>query len=421
MNFAPNIEFAQSLDISDPLRPFRDRFHIPQHHGADAIYLCGNSLGLQPKITRGYIEEELHDWETMGVEGHLNARHPWMPYHEFVADQTARLVGAKSSEVVNMNGLTVNLHLLLVSFYRPTKDRFKIVIESNAFPSDRYAVESHIAFHGFDPKTSLVEIRPRVLESKIRTEDIEEYLSREGESVALVLFGGVNYYTGQAFEMQRITDAGHAKGCVVGFDLAHGAGNLHLQLHDWNVDFAAWCGYKYLNGGPGAIAGCFVLERHANADFPRFAGWWGHDKKSRFLMPPEFHVLPGAEGWQLSNPPIFQLAALRASMDIFDEVGMPALRKKSEQLTAFMEFCIHELSQNSPMRGAIEIITPSDPAQRGCQLSLRVHKHGKPLHQKLSAAGVVSDWREPDVIRVAPVPLYNSFADVFRFAEILCS
>lgn len=420
MDFEPTRAFAQQLDARDPLASFRERFHIPKRKsGEDVIYLCGNSLGLQPKSAREYVEDEMRDWETLGVEGHVQARHPWMPYHEFLADATARLVGAKPTEVVNMNGLTSNLHLLMVSFYRPTATRHKIVIEKNAFPSDRYAVVSQIEYHGRTAETSLVEIRPRPLESVIRTEDIEEYLTREGESVALVLIGGVNYYTGQAFDMERITRAGHAQGCVVGFDLAHGAGNLHLQLHDWNVDFAAWCGYKYLNGGPGAIAGAFVHERHATEDLPRFAGWWGHDKKSRFLMQPDFVPIPGAEGWQLSNPPILQMATMRASMDIFDEAGMAALRAKSEQLTGFMEYCITHAAKDSAHRTNIEIITPSDPKQRGCQLSLRAHKDGKRLYEKLTASGVICDWREPDVIRVAAAPLYNTFTDAFRFAEIL--
>ncbi len=420
MTIEPTQEFARRADAADPLASFRERFHIPKRKdGADVIYLCGNSLGLQPKSTRTYIEQELHDWETLGVEGHVHAQRPWMPYHEFLADSTARIVGATPREVVNMNGLTVNLHLLMVSFYRPTRDRFKIVIEANAFPSDRYAVVSQIAYHGFDPETALVELRPRALESAIRTEDIEDYLAREGASVALVLFSGVNYYSGQAFDMPRITRAAQAAGTVAGFDLAHAAGNLELHLHEWNVDFAAWCGYKYLNGGPGAIAGAFVHERHAEEHLPRFAGWWGHDKKSRFLMPPEFVPIAGAEAWQLSNPPILAMAAMRASADIFDEAGMQALRQKSVALTRFMEACIADHAQRSAQRGKIEIITPSDAAQRGCQLSLRTHTGGKRIHERLTAAGVICDWREPDVIRVAPVPLYNTFEDVWRFAEVL--
>jgi kynureninase len=322
-------------------------------------------------------------------------------------------VGAKPIEVVVMNSLTVNLHLMMVSFYRPTPSRHKIVIEANAFPSDQYAVQSQIKFHGFDVKTSLIELQPRPGETTLRTEDIEALIENDGESIALIMLGGINYYTGQAFEMERIARAGHQKGCVVGFNLAHAAGNLVLNLHDWGVDFAVWCSYKYLNAGPGAIAGCFVHEKHARRlDLPRFAGWWGHNKTTRFIMPPEFDPISGAEGWQLSNPPILQLAALRASMDIFDEAGMKNLRAKSERLTGCLEFLLNQNPDDN-----ISIITPKDPSQRGCQLSIRITKHGKALHEKLKAAGIVCDWREPDVIRVAPVPLYNTFVDVFNFFE----
>lgn len=403
------------MDETDPLREFRENFLIPKYAGRDAVYFTGNSLGLQPKFARKYIEEVLDDWELLGVEGHLHARHPWLPYHEFVTESLARLVGAKPIEVVAMNSLTVNLHLLMVSFYRPTADRYKIAIEKGAFPSDQYAVESQLRFHGLEKATGSIELAPREGESCLRTEDILETIDREGDSIALILLGGVNYYTGQAFDMRTITEAGHRKGCVVGFDLAHAAGNLELQLHDWNVDLAAWCSYKYLNAGPGGIAGAFVHERHARSfDLPRFAGWWGHDKETRFLMGPEFVPLAGAEGWQLSNPPIFQLAALRASLEIFDEATMPALREKSVKLTGYLE---HSLRQIDTDR--IEIITPSDPEQRGCQLSIRVRNADKSLFEAITARGVFADWREPDVIRVAPVPLYNTFEDVSRFCEIL--
>ncbi len=404
---------AAEMDAGDPLRFFRDRFHFPE--GSDPIYFTGNSLGLMPKKAREYVDQELDDWSRLAVEGHIHAKNPWLPYHEFLTEPMARVVGALPSETVVMNALTVNLHLLLVSFYRPTTERHKIVIERGAFPSDHYAVESQIRFHGFDPAASLVELTPREGESNLRTDDIVAAIERDGPSIALVLLGGVNYYTGQAFEMETITEAGHKVGAVVGFDLAHAAGNLELRMHDWNVDFACWCSYKYLNGGPGAVGGVFVHERHATSfDLPRFAGWWGNNKQTRFLMGPNFECLPGAEGWQLSNPPILQMAALRASLEIFEEAGMPALRKKSERLTGYLESLINEI-QGAP----IEIITPQDPAQRGCQLSIRVKDPKSGLLDKLATRGVFADWREPDVIRVAPTPLYNSFSDVHRFAEIL--
>lgn len=415
LNFKTSKSFALEMDAQDPLAKYRERFHIPKTKtGGDCIYLCGNSLGLQPKAVRAYVEQELKDWEVLGVEGHLHARHPWMPYHEFLAAQTARLVGAKPLEVVVMNSLTVNLHLLMVSFYRPTPQRHKIVLEANAFPSDQYAVQSQIKFHGFDPKTSLVELQPRNGEANLRTDDIEAFIAKEGNSIALIMLGGVNYATGQAFEMERITTAGHAKGCFVGFDLAHAVGNLLLQLHDWNIDFAAWCSYKYLNAGPGSLAGCFVHERHANKpELPRFAGWWGHNKKTRFQMRPDFDVIPGAEGWQLSNPPILQLAALRAAMDIFDEVGMEKIRAKSILLTGYLEF----LLQQDPNPNFF-IITPQEPEQRGAQLSIRLRRDDHTICDRLAAQGVICDWREPDILRVAPASLYNSFFEVYQFVEI---
>lgn len=416
MSYQATQSFAASLDADDPFAKYRERFHIPKDRsGNDCIYLCGNSLGLQPKSARAYIEQELRDWETLGVEGHIKAKHPWMPYHELLTEQTGRLVGAKPIEVVVMNSLTVNLHLMMVSFYRPTLTRYKIVIEASAFPSDQYAVKSQLQFHNFDPANALIELQPRQGETNIRTKDIEAVIAERGDEIALIMLGGVNYYTGQAFDFARITQAGHAKGCVVGFDLAHAAGNLVLKLHEWDVDFAVWCSYKYLNAGPGGIAGCFVHERHALAfDLPRFTGWWGHDKETRFQMAPHFKAITGAEGWQLSNPPIFQLAALRASMDIFDEVGMEKLRAKSERLTGYLEFLVDHLPENG-----LSIITPRRAEERGAQLSLRVEKNGKALFDRISARSVVCDWREPDVIRVAPAPLYNSFVDVYRFVEIL--
>lgn len=414
-NYKNTAEFADAMDAADPLGHFRGRFYVPRREdGSEAVYFTGNSLGLQPRTAREYIEQELDDWARLGVEGHLHARHPWLPYHEFVTEQMARVVGAKPIETIVMNSLTVNLHLLMVSFYRPTRERYKIIIERGAFPSDRYAVESQIKFHSAGTE-ALLELAPRNGEATLRTEDVVDSISREGDSLAMVLLGGVNYYTGQAFDMREITRAGHAAGAAVGFDLAHAAGNIELKLHDWDVDFAAWCSYKYLNAGPGGIAGAFIHERHGESfDLPRFAGWWGHDKSTRFLMGPEFVPMSGAEGWQLSNPPIFQLAALRASLEIFDEAGMPALREKSVQLTGYLEYLVREI-----MDERISLITPADPASRGCQLSIRVKDANKGLFETLTQRGVFADWREPDVIRVAPAPLYNSFRDVFDFAEIL--
>lgn len=418
MKYKNNIEFAQSLDNNDPFKEYRNKFHIPAgKEGNELIYFAGNSLGLQPKTVRQYVEQELLDWEKMGVEGHMFARNPWLPYHEFLTDQTAALVGALPEEVVNMNSLTVNLHLMMVSFYRPTPSRNKILIEANAFPSDHYAVQSQIKYHGYDPEESLVEMKPRPGEDIIRTEDILEKIENDGESIALIMFAGVNYYTGQAFEMEKITDAGHKKGCFVGFDLAHAAGNLKLDLHNWDCDFAVWCSYKYLNGGPGAIAGAFVNKRHLlDMTIPKFWGWWGQDKATRFLMDHDFRPIPTVESWQLSNPPILQLAALRASLDIFHEAGMDALREKSELLTGYMEYLVYENNN-----GNIEIITPENKTERGCQLSIRAKQNGKFLHKKLNNAGVICDWREPDVIRCAPVPLYNTFMDIWKFTEILYS
>lgn len=418
-----NVEFtskpscANERDAADPFRGFRERFHFPK--GDDVIYLTGNSLGLMPKKARNYVEQELEDWARLAVEGHLHAKHPWLPYHEFLTASMAAIVGAKPIETVVMNSLTVNLHLLMVSFYRPTNERYKIVIEKGAFPSDRYAVESQLKFHEYKsgPGNSLIELTPREDETILRTEDILETIEREGDSIAQILLGGVNYYTGQAFDMKSITEAGHRKGCVVGFDLAHAAGNIELELHDWNVDFAAWCSYKYLNGGPGAVGGAFVHERHSkDFDLPRFAGWWGHDKETRFQMGPEFSPMAGAEGWQISNPPILQMAALRASLEIFDEAGMSNLRAKSERLTACLEECLASIDDDR-----ISVITPADPRERGCQLSIRVKDADKSLFDMLTERGVIVDWREPDVIRIAPVPLYNSFADVYNFVTILKS
>jgi kynureninase len=407
-------DFATEQTARDPLAHFRERFHIPKKpDGPDCVYLCGHSLGLQPKSTREYVERELQEWARLGVDAHLHARNPWMPYHEILTEPVSRLVGALPIEVVVMNSLTVNLHLMMVSFYRPTPQRNRILIEANAFSSDQYAVKSQIQYHGYEPADSLIEIAPRPGETWIRTEDIEKRIASEGEKIALVMLGGVNYYTGQAFDFLRITDAGHAKGCIVGFDMAHAAGNVPLKLHDWNVDFAVWCSYKYLNSGPGSIAGCFVHERHArDPKLPRFAGWWGHDKENRFRMQPDFHAISGAEGWQLSNPSILSAAALRASVDIFDEAKMERLRAKSKTLTSYLEFL---LDQKPSKR--FSIITPRDSAHRGAQLSLRVNANGRAICDALAKDGIICDWREPDIMRVAPVPLYNTFLDVHAFAE----
>jgi kynureninase len=375
--------------------------------------LCGHSLGLQPKTAATYIQQELNDWAQLGVEAHFHAKNPWMPYHRLLTGQTAELIGAKPVEVVAMNSLTVNLHLMMVSFYQPTPRKHKILVERGAFPSDQYALKSQIRFHGFDPATSLIELTPLPGESCLRDEQIESLIECSGDQFALILLGGVNYATGQAFDMAGITRAGHARGCTVGFDLAHAVGNLRLELHQWGPDFAVWCSYKYLNGGPGCVAGCFVHEQHANSlDLPRFAGWWGHDQASRFRMGPDFCAMTGAEGWQLSNPSIVSMAALRASMEIFHEAGMDALRSKSVSLTGYLEFLLNRRNSAS-----FSIITPQEEERRGCQLSIRVPQNGQALCERLGGEGIIGDWREPDMFRVAPVPLYNSYQDVFRFAE----
>jgi len=406
--------WARDQDHSDPLASWRSKFHIPQLNGRDSVYMTGNSLGLQPKSAREIVEQELDDWASLGVDGHLDGAHPWLPYHEWFREPSARLLGAKPGEVVMMNSLTVNLHLLMVSFYRPTPVRHKIIIEDDAFPSDSYAVASQIACHGFDPATSLIRLTPRPGERTVRTEDIEAVLEREGPSTALVMLGGVNYLTGQWFHMERLTQAARAQGCVVGWDLAHATGNVPLQLHNWGADWAAFCTYKYLNSGPGAIAGAFVHERHADADLPRFSGWWGADPATRFRMGKDFTPAAGAEAWQLSNPPILSLAPVRASMTIFDEVGMDALRAKSLRLTGYLEFLLRER-----LGDRIDVWTPTDPAQRGAQISVSVRGASRIVHEALHEDGVVTDFREPDVIRVAPAPLYNTFHDVWALVEAL--
>ncbi|MCA9290113.1 MAG: kynureninase [Phycisphaerales bacterium] len=414
----PDEAFARTLDEQDPLRGYRDRFHIPcRPNGEPVLYFCGNSLGLQPKAARAIVEQELEDWATLGVDAHFRGKTPWYSYHEVFRETGARLVGARPGEVVMMNGLTTNLHLMMVSFYRPTTTRFRVLMESPAFPSDIYAIRTHVRTRGYDPDEAVITLRPRDGEHTLRTEDVEAALAEHGDSIALVLIGGVNFFTGQVMDMARITDAGHAQGCLVGFDLAHAAGNIPLALHDWNVDFACWCSYKYLNSGPGGIAGCFVHERHAtNVELPRYGGWWGNDPSTRFRMHlnEEFVPKPDADAWQLSNPPILAMAPLQASMAIFDEVGMDRLRAKSQRLTPYLRALI----EREP-REWFEIITPRAPDASGCQLSILVHDRPRERFAALEAAGVVGDFREPNVIRVAPVPLYNSFHDVWRFVRVL--
>jgi kynureninase len=412
ITFDTSASFAAEMDARDPLATFRQQFHIPPApDGSPSVYLCGHSLGLQPKQASSYINQELEHWATMGVEAHFRGRDPWMPYHRLLTLNMAEIVGAKPVEVVVMNSLTVNLHLMMASFYRPTLERHKIVVEAGAFPSDQYAFSSQIRFHGFDPATSLIELTPRPGEVCARPEDIDALLAREGSAIALVLLGGVNYATGQLFDMEAITRAGHAQDCVVGFDLAHAAGNVPLRLHDWDVDFAVWCNYKYLNGGPGCVGGCFVHERHALAfDLPRFAGWWGHDEVSRFLMGSDFQPMAGAEGWQLSNPSIMSMAPLRASLEIFDAVGMQQLREKSEALTGYLEFLLDQHAS-----GDFTLLTPREPDRRGAQLSIRIREGGRSFCDRLVEQGTICDWREPDILRVAPVPLYNTYRDVQRF------
>ena len=405
---------ALALDANDPLAGLRDEFLIPRDaDGTEQVYFCGNSLGLQPRATRAALLDELDDWQRLGVEGHVHARHPWMPYHEFVREDLAALVGALPHEVVAMNSLTVNLHLMMVSFYRPTAERHAILIEKNAFPSDRHAAASQIAFHGFDPAAALIELEGDEACGTLSGDAILQALERDGARIALVLLPGVQYLTGQAFDLAAITRAAHAKGCMVGFDLAHAAGNLDLHLHDAGCDFAAWCSYKYLNAGPGAVAGCFVHERHARADLPRFAGWWGHEPVSRFRMQPQFVPAAGADGWQLSNPPILALAPLRVSLALFRRAGIAALRAKSEALTAYFDALVREHAAD-----VLDVVTPREADRRGCQLSLRVkgaREAGRSLHEHLNARGIVVDWREPDVIRAAPTPLYNRRIDCLRF------
>mgnify|MGYP001605127857 FL=1 len=416
MTYQNSLDFAKQLDQEDPISYLRNEFHIPRDKdGKEWLYFTGNSLGLQPKITSKYIEQELDDWANFGVEGHFEAKNPWLSYHELLTDTMAKVVGAKPVEVVVMNTLTTNLHLLMVSFYQPSKTKYKIIIESDAFPSDRYAVQSQLSFHGFDPEEALIEWKPKEGKELLELEDLKSILDSQGDEVALLLIGGVNYYTGQYLDIKKIAELGHAKKCMVGIDLAHGAGNIQPNLHDSSIDFAAWCTYKYLNSGPGSLSGLFVHEKHAQRkDLPRFAGWWNHNKETRFNMRQPFDVMEGAEGWQLSNPPILSMAAIKASLDIFEKVGMDALVKKSKKLTGFFEYLVNEIASDT-----IKIITPTNPNERGCQLSLQVKNADKNLHKKLTENNIITDWREPDVIRCAPVPMYTSFEDVYHMVTIL--
>ena len=413
-NYKSGLNYAKKQDALDELSNYRQQFHIPKDKdGNELIYLCGNSLGLQPKSTKTYIDQELKDWANLGVEGHTNGKNPWLHYHEFLTEASAKLVGAKPIEVVTMNSLTANLHFMMASFYKPTKKRYKILIESDAFPSDKYAVESQLRHHGYDDKEGLILWSPRANEELLNYDDLETILKTHGNEIALIMIGGVNYYTGQFFDFKRITELGHSYGCKVGFDCAHGAGNVNLDLHNSGADFAVWCTYKYINSGPGSLSGCFVHERHAyDKELNRFTGWWSHNKQTRFNMRDEFDVLPGAEGWQLSNPPILSMAAIKASLDMFSEAGFDKLLKKSRKLTGYFEFLLKNLDED-----VIRIITPENPEERGCQLSIQVLNADKSLHNKLTEAGVICDWREPDVIRCAPVPLYNSFKDVYLMVE----
>ena len=422
MTFQNSAEYALKLDSEDILAQYKSEFLFPQHNGNNVIYFCGNSLGLQPKRTRNFVDEVMNDWSEMAVEGHFYAEKPWWDYHERLAAPLSKIVGAKSAEITVMNTLTVNLHLLLVSFYRPTKTRYKIICEAKAFPSDQYMFQSQIDFHsrniGFDIKDAIIEVSPRQGEHTIRQEDIINTIKAAGDELALVLFGGVNYYTGQVFDMETITKIGQEQGAIVGWDLAHAAGNVEIKLHEWNVNFASWCSYKYMNSGPGNASGCFIHERHHfDKTLPRFAGWWGHNKKRRFLMEHNFEAEENADGWQISNLPILSLAPYLASLTMFDEIGMEKIIKKQQLLTSYLRYILNDIS--SKVNGNFEIITPENKNESGCQLSVFFHGKGRNLFQYLMKNGVVTDWREPNVIRFAPAPLYCSFLDMFRFGQIL--
>lgn len=423
MQYINSLEFAQSLDDQDPLKLFRDEFYIPKHQGKEALYFTGNSLGLQPKITSTYINQELDLWKEKGVEGHFEGNRPWFHYHKFAKESLANIVGAKSKEVVAMNSLTTNLHLLMVSFYRPSKERFKIITEAGAFPSDQYALESQVKLHGLEPTEAIIELAPREGETNIRTDDILNTIRQNANELALVMFSGVQYFSGQLFDIESITNAGHKAGAIVGFDLAHAVGNANLQLHFHEVDFAVWCHYKYLNAGPGSVGGAFVHEKHANnPELPRLAGWWGHKEDERFLMQKGFKPMEGVDGWQLSNANVLTSAALLASLEVVDKAGFENMRLKSKQLTGFLSFLLNDLFSVNE----ISMLTPLSDKDRGAQISISIMKGGRAVFDKLVENGVVADWREPNisksqtgVIRVAPVPLYNSYKDVFRFVHLL--
>ncbi|WP_109434869.1 kynureninase [Aquimarina sp. AU119] len=418
MHFENTREFALQLDQQDKLREHRDQFLFPKINGKQVIYFTGNSLGLQPKNTQKYVDDIMKDWADLAVEGHFYAEKPWWDYHERLAKPLSKIVGANEAEITVMNTLTVNLHLLMVSFYQPKGKRYKIICEEKAFPSDQYMLNSQVRFHGYDPDDAIIEIKKRAGEHNFRTEDILKTIEAVGEECALILIGGVNYYTGQVFDMKTITKAGHDIGAFVGWDLAHAAGNIKLELHDWNVDFAAWCSYKYMNSGPGNASGCFVHERfHNKKDIPRFEGWWGTSKETRFLMKPEFEPMPNADAWQLSNAPVLSLAPYLASLELFDEVGMDALIEKRNRIVSYLEFILKEIDKE--VDSTFEIITPSAQKERATQLSVFLHGEGRALFEYLMKNGVITDWREPNVIRLAPAPFYCSYEDMFEFGQIL--
>lgn len=420
MIFEHNRGFAQRLDEDDSLKDFRQLFHFPtQKNGSDFLYFCGNSLGLQPRTAKQALDSELEDWANLGVEGHFHGKKPWFHYHKFLTEHSAELVGGRHHEVVIMNQLTVNLHLLMVSFYKPTKTRFKIIMEAGAFPSDMYAIESQVKFHGYDYDEAVIEIEPREGEHTLRTEDILRIIEENGEQTALVFFAGVQYYTGQFFEIEKITAAAHSVGAIAGWDLAHTAGNLPLRLHDWKVDFAAWCSYKYLNSGPGNVSGVFVHEKHGlDENTHRFAGWWGHKESERFQMKRGYIPEPGAAGWQMSNAPVFGMAVHLSSLEIFHKAGMENIRAKSKMLTAYLQETLKYVQNNNPALD-FNVITPENPEHRGAQLSILVKENGKALFDYITENGVIADWREPNVIRLAPAPLYNSFTDIYELGETM--
>ncbi len=419
MNYQNTLQFAQQADENDTLKTFRDKFYIPFINGKECYYFAGNSLGLQPKTTQDYIYNELENWANYAVEAHFHTKTPWINYHDLFPATLSKIVGCLPQEIVVMNHLTVNLHLLLTTFYRPNRERYKIICEAKSFPSDQYALESQAKLHGLNPDDTIIEVAPRHGENNIRTEDIIAAIEKNKNELAVVLFGGISYYTGKVFDMKAITEAAHNAGAFCGFDLAHAAGNIELHLHDWNVDFACWCSYKYLNSGPGNIAGAYIHDRFITDEtLPRMAGWWGHNKESRFKMEKEFKPIPTAEGWQLSNSPIISMAAHKASLDIFEEAGMENLLKKSKALSGYLFFILDEINAKNENK-ILEAITPLFENERGCQVSVLMHKNGKEIYDALKKQGVIGDWREPNVIRFSPVPLYNTFEDVYQFGQIL--